>query len=258
MALIWFAATCTSAATAQTRLSIGIAASTNDTAGMLDVRETFAPVTALLATALKASADTSPLPATALSGAVQDGRFEVMLVLTSDAWAAQRDKGWRIVALSDDSEGNVVSFVARKGVVAKTPSDMKGKKVISSGTFARDVTSAVLRQNGIINQLAELRESRDPEALVYFIANGFSDIAASRDPAVLAKLQQAGTTLFYKTDPLPVYAIMASPKLPLPTVEKLRVAISGAALPADFQRRTKIRAFQALNADHAVALALFD
>ncbi len=239
-----------------TRTVVGVSSGLGDTASMLDAREDFAPVVQLLGE--KAGLEVLAIPPTQVAGTIAAGRCDVMLVLTSDAWRAQNDAGWRVIALSDDTAGNVVSLHARKGLPAKTPADLKGRKIAVNGTFARDVLGALLRQSGIEKQVAELRETRDPQALVYFLQNGFADVAATREPAVAAALEQAGAGAFFKTDKIPVYALIANPKLPQERLERLRKAVIGQRFGSEFQGRTRIRAFTAVSADHAVALGLFD
>jgi hypothetical protein len=236
-----------------TRTVVGVSSGLGDTASMLDAREDFAPVVQLLGE--KNALEVLAIPPTQVAGTIAAGRCDVMLVLTSDAWRAQNDAGWRVIALSDDTAGNVVSLHARKGLPAKTPADLKGRKIAVNGTFARDVLGALLRQSGIEKQVAELR---DPQALVYFLQNGFADVAATREPAVAAALEQAGAGAFFKTDKIPVYALIANPKLPQERLERLRKAVIGQRFGSEFQGRTRIRAFTAVLADHAVALGLFD
>jgi hypothetical protein len=239
-------------------LSIGIAATVGDAAGLLDVKENFSPITSALANAIKGSAEVSPVQPTMMKATLDQARLDLLVVLTSDAWRAQNDNGWRILALSDDSEGNVVVLASRKELKATAPADMKGRKIASSGTFAREVTIGLLKQNGIVNQVGEIRDTRDPDALPYFLTNGFADIVATRDAGVIKKLTDSGANIFFKTDPIPVYAIIANPKMPLPILEKLKQAAVSMTLPSDFVKRSHIKSFKAVSADHAVALALFD
>jgi hypothetical protein len=176
---------CFSASTlAQSKLAIGITTSVGDTTGLIDVRENFAPLSNAIANALKATVTVSAVSPTLVQGSFEQDGFDVMLVLTSDGWRAQNQHGWKIITLSEDSEGNVVTLIRRSGAKVNSLSDLKDKKIASSGTFTRDVLMALLKQNGITPQPGSLSDARDPEALVYFLSNSFADVVAVRDPGL--------------------------------------------------------------------------
>lgn len=245
-------------ALAQNKLTLGIATSVGDTVGLIDVRENFAALSTAISTGLKASVAVSAVSPTLLQGAFEQNGFDIMLVLTSDAWKAQNQNAWKILALSEDREGNVVTLMSRSGIKINNLSDLKGKKIGSSGTFTRDVLNALLKQNGISPQAVEMRDARDPEALVYFINNSFSDVVALRDPALIKQLTAIGAEAFFKTDPIPVYAVIVNPKISLEQLDKIKQVIITFQLPAVFSQRTKIKAFKPLSSEHSLALSLFD
>ena len=245
-------------ALAQSKLALGITTSVGDTTGLIDVRENFAPLSNAIANALKATVTVSAVSPTLVQGSFEQDGFDVMLVLTSDGWRAQNQHAWKIITLSDDSEGNVVTLIRRSGAKVNALSDLKDKKIASSGTFTRDVLMALLKQNGITPQPGNLSDARDPEALVYFINNSFADVVAVRDPGLIKKLTAAGGVAFFKTEQIPVYAVMANPKMSLEQLDKIKQALTSFAIPPVFSQRTKIKAFKPLNSDHSVALSLFD
>jgi ABC-type phosphate/phosphonate transport system substrate-binding protein len=250
---------CFSASTlAQSKLVIGITTSVGDTTGLIDVRENFAPLSNAIANALKATVTVSAVSPTLVQGSFEQNGFDVMLVLTSDGWRAQNQHGWKIITLSDDSEGNVVTLIRRSGAKVNSLSDLKDKKIASSGTFTRDVLMALLKQNGITPQPGSLSDARDPEALVYFLSNSFADVVAVRDPGLIKKLTAAGGVAFFKTEQIPVYAVMANSKMSFEQLDKIKQALTSFAIPPVFSQRTKIKAFKPLNSDHSVALSLFD
>jgi NMT1/THI5 like len=258
--LVLFACTVSApAAFAQQKLSVGIASTVSDTAGLLDLKDAFAPITDAIAKATKtAGNDINAVPPTLLKGTLQSQRSDVMIVLASDAWRAQNEFGWKLAGVSDDSRGNVVHLIARKGSDIKSMADLKGKRIAASGSFSRDVLGAVLKQHGISNQVGEIREARDAGALAYFLTNSFSDVVVSRDAVQIKQLTDAGHTVMFKTEAVPVYAVIVNPKTSLERTEVIRNAVVAAALSGEFVRATGIKSFKPLSADHSVALSLFD
>ncbi len=246
------------AAQAQQRTTMAIVYTVGDTAGLVGVAENFAPVTDALSRRLGSPVNVSTVSPTNAKGVIESGKVDLLLLLTSDAWRAQNEHGWRIVALSSDTSGNIVQMAARKGVNVKDPAGLKGLRVATSGTFNLDVTTNVLKSRGVVRQVRELRDAKDADALTYFIQNGFTDVVATRDENTIKALAAAGAQVFFKTDVIPVYAVIASPSLSLERLEAVRNALTGTRLPSEFTAKTRIRAFQPLNADHSVALALFD
>jgi hypothetical protein len=241
------------------KISVAVATSVTDTAGLLDTKETFAPVAEAIAKSVKATAfSVSPVAPTLLPGTLSAARDDVMVVLASDGWRAQNEFGWKLVALSDDAQGNVVHLIAGKNTAIANPGALKGKKLGASGVFARDVLNALLKQNGVINQVAEIRDARDPQALEYFLTNGFADVVITRDPAQIKRLTDAGHKVLLKTEPIPVYAVIVNTKADLERTEKIRNTVTALKLPPEFSRASGIRAFKPVSADHAVALSLFD
>jgi phosphonate transport system substrate-binding protein len=241
------------------KLSAGIATSVTDTAGLLDVKEHFAPAVDALAKSLKVQAGpVSSVSPALLAGSLKSAREDILIVLASDGWRAQNEFGWKLVALSDDAQGNVMHVVAGKSSAVTNTAGLKGKKLAASGAFARDVLNALLKQNGMVNQVGEIRDTRDPQALSYFLDNGFADAVITRDLAQLRRMADAGHRVILKTEPIPVYAVIVNPKADLDRTDKIKNAITALKLPAEFSAASGIRAFKLLNAEHSVALALFD
>mgnify|MGYP007103373035 FL=1 len=92
----------------------------------------------------------------------------------------------------------------------------------------------------------------------YFINNSFSDVVALRDPGLIKQLAGIGAEAFFKTDPIPVYAVLVNPKISLEQLDKIKQVIITFQVPAVFSQRTKIKAFKPLSSEHSLALSLFD
>lgn len=223
----------------------GVNAAVGSATALVEVRENYKSAVEKIFKETGMQLETRPLYSSLVTTSLKNRTYPLLLVHTNDAAPFLVDKSYILLALSDDVEGNRISFVGKKDLGVKSLGDLAGQCVVSTGTFGTAITQIILTQAGVREKLKRFHYVRDGDAVQYFLNNNFCDIGVTRSASLVRKLEKDGGKLVYRSDPYPVYAVVASADLSPALVEKLKKSLF-AFKPdpeSDFTRATKIRGF---------------
>lgn len=168
--------------------------------------------------------------------ALADDSLDLLLVHTHAALKAQRDTGHAVVALSEDrKDDSAIFFVHPESrlthlrQLASVPIGVPGLQ-----SWATATARATLRSVAPGREPA-FKPTRLQEVVPYMVALRSVPAGACRSRAVVDEAVAKGQVrVLHVTEPLPLYALVASPRVPATVVEALGTALdvaSDAGLP---------------------------
>src|SRR6266581_3547895 len=89
------------------------------------------------------------------------------------------------------------------------------------------ITRATMRDLGIDSSKADIRTTRYQDAVPFFVENGFSDVGVSASGAVIKQWQEKGGTVLYESKAVPIKHMIASTKMSVTDLEKVRAVMLG-------------------------------
>jgi ABC-type phosphate/phosphonate transport system substrate-binding protein len=163
--------------------------------------------------------------ATSVFEKMKAGRYAVMFVRPSGlAGRAIREGGFTLVAEAKDELHAAV--IVRKDSPLKRPQDLIGKRVAmpDQTAFITKVGFAALRDMQIDPARLNVQYTRYQDSAAYMVEHGLAD-AAIVSPIVAKPWEAKGGRVLVRSQRLPSWAVVASPKLSPAEVEKLRKAL---------------------------------
>ena len=148
-------------------------------------------------------------------------RFDLIFGKTVNVLAvAVRDKGFQ--ALVKTKAPYVAGFITVKGSVVQKPGDLRGKVIMMpTGVFTTTLGHATLRDLGILETDVTIRYTRLQEAVAHAVENGMVDVGVV-NPTVKKQWEAKGYPILLETKPVPNWSIIASSRLSLADLERLR------------------------------------
>lgn len=238
----------------------GVNAAVGSATALVEVRESYQTITDAVMKNSGVRLETFPLYSSFVKTALQNSTYPIMLIHTHDAAKAVRSGQFVLIALSDDSEGNRVTFLTKKDAPFQKLSELAGKCVVSTGSFGTAAAEYLLKKEGIRDQLKEFRYVRDADAVPFFLDNQFCDVGATRSAGQIKKWQDAGGKILFQSEPYPVYAVIAKADLPSDLTNRLRKSLVAFKPEPDsvFAKRTKIVGFRPADEQAQAVLAVFE
>lgn len=238
----------------------GVNAAVGSFTNLYETQENYKPVVDKIRKDTGIEVKTSPLYSSFVKTALEKESFDLLLVHTNDAAPFLKGNRYVLVALSEDNEGNRITFVAKKGSDAKALKDFPGKCVISTGSFGTAVARVTLRNAAVYDKVKSFQYVKDGDAVRFFLNNNFCDVGVTRSPKLIKTMEDEGGTVIYRADPYPVYALIASAKVDPATIVKLRSSLStfDSQSGEQFTKSTKIKRFAPPDDKTAALLAVFD
>src|SRR5256886_4945159 len=110
-----------------------------------------------------------------------------------------RDGKYQLVELTKGYTDYKARFFVKGDAKMKQPADMKGMRfgMPDPDSITAVITRATMRDLGIDSAKAEIRTTRYPDAVPFFVENGFSDVGVSASGAVIKHRQAKGRQVFY-------------------------------------------------------------
>src|SRR5690349_3352816 len=140
-----------------------------------------------------------------------------------------RDGKYRLVVLTKGYTEYKAKFFVKKDAQLKQPADMKGKRfgMPDPDSITAVITRATLRDLGIDAAKADIRTTRYQDAEPFFVENNFSDVGITGSGAVVKDWQEKGGAVLLESKPVPIKHMIASTKMSVADVEKVRAVMLG-------------------------------
>jgi len=140
-----------------------------------------------------------------------------------------RDGKYQLVALTKGYTEYKARFFVKKDAQMKQPADMKGMRfgMPDPDSITAVITRATMRDLGIDSTKADIRTTRYQDAVPFFVENGFSDVGVSASGAVIKQWQEKGGSVLYESKAVPIKHMIASTKMSVMDLEKVRTVMLG-------------------------------
>ena len=140
-----------------------------------------------------------------------------------------RDGKYQLVALTKGYTEYKARFFVKKDAQMKQPADMKGKRfgMPDPDSITAVITRATMRDLGIDAAKADIRTTRYQDAVPFFVDNGFSDVGITGSGAVIKQWQEKGGSVLYESKGVPIKHMIASTKMSVMDLEKVRAVMLG-------------------------------
>lgn len=156
---------------------------------------------------------------------MKSGKYAVMFVRPSGlAGRAIREGGFTLVASAKDEL--YAAVIVRKDSALQRPEELVGKRVAmpDPSAFITKVGFAALRDLQIDPARLNVQYTRYQDSAAFMVERGLAD-AAVVSPLVSKPWEAKGGRVLYRTQQVPSWAVVASPKLSSTEVDKLRKAL---------------------------------
>ncbi|SNT16485.1 ABC-type phosphate/phosphonate transport system, substrate-binding protein [Noviherbaspirillum humi] len=237
----------------------GVNAAAGGSVSLFNMRDDYRPLMDKVGRDTGTGQTVMPIFSAMVNGALERGSHPVFLVHADAAAPYLADKRYRLVAVSAAADSDRIAFLVKKESNAKTLADAAGKCVVAGATFDAAAADLLLAQAGVRGKIKELRPVREAEAVTFFVSNGICDIGATRSAAEIAKWEARGGRAIFRSERLPVYAVIASSQLDAGFVRKLQASLLSFHPGAEsaFVRATGIEGFLLPDARVESLLAAF-
>lgn len=213
----------------QDELVIGVNAGVSAGEGLDELRLRFRRFGEVFSQALKQKVRIEPLYSSLVEKQLARDSYPVFIVHTHHALQAAKGGKYRIVALTQAVKDDRIAFFADGKSTAKTLADLKGRSVFMPAEFSflSAAARAVLRQQKVDISMLQVKYLRDREAVTWVVENGLGEVGVTRSASYVAKWRESGGKVLYESEPVPVYAVLASTKMEPGTLGQLQSALAG-------------------------------
>lgn len=159
-----------------------------------------------------------------VSQALQAGAHDFLLIHTHAALRAELDKGWRLLAFSNDRKDNAVHFFVRPDSPLQALDQLAAAEIGTPGlqSWATATARAALKAQLPATE-PRFRPTRLQDVVPYMVALRAVASGVCRSTAVVDESVAAGRIRVVHTTPrLPLYALIAAPGVPETMCERLR------------------------------------
>ena len=232
--------------TGQQPIIVSASAAVGDHMSMIDVQELYRPFQVHLERQLKRPVEIRPLRSSLVDSGLQARTYPALLVHTHDAVKAQDAGHYRIVAFSKEDSGNTLKFLGKNGEKSVRVEDLAQRRVVVTGSITNAYSERLIQSKLGIEKLASYRFMRDPDAIVYFLEQGFADIGITRSPGLAKTWQAKGGLVLWESSKFPVYALIVQTAAPAGLADRLRKAAIEFSpdVKNSFSEKTKITGFE--------------
>ncbi len=194
----------------QITLGINAGVTTRDTIKAQEAK--FSPLAQAASKALRITLHVTPVKSSGVAKELADRTLDLLIIHTHDALAAVKKEGYTLLAFSQDMKDDRIHFLVASDGPARL-SDARGTRIWSAGasSFATAAGMAVLRGQALAAADVTLKITSYQDALPFMLQNGFGEIGITRVDNVARAWEKDGGRILYRTDRLPVYAVVARP-----------------------------------------------
>lgn len=156
--------------------------------------------------------------------ALEPGAHDFLLIHTHAALRAERDARWRLLALSNDRKDNTLHFFVRPESPVTSLQQLGSLEIGSPGlqSWATATARAVLKAEAPAIT-PRFRPTRLQEVVPYMVELRAVGAGVCRSKAVVDESVAAGRIrVIHTTAPMPLYALIASPEVPVELGDRLR------------------------------------
>ena len=210
-------------------LAIGVNAGVSAGEGLDELRLRFRRLGAAFSQTLRQPVRIEPLYSSLVEKQLSRDSYPVFVVHTHHALHATNGGAYRIVALMQAVKDDRIGFFTDGKSPVKTLADLKGRNVLMPAEFSflSVAARAVLRQNQVDAATLQTKYLRSQEAVTWVVENGLGEVGVSRSADFLAKWRRGGGKVVFESEPVPVYAVLASRNMMPATLDALLAALAG-------------------------------
>ena len=168
--------------------------------------------------------------------AVDGGAHDLLLIHTHAALKAERQAGYQVLGFSDDRRDNAVHFFVRPDSPIRSLADIVHGDVgvPRPQSWATAAARAVLRQQSP-GRDPLLRPTRHQEVVPLMVELRTVAAGVSRSKALVdLGVAQQRLRVVHSSAPMPLYALLAAPRLAPALAERLRLALAQPTDPRTF------------------------
>ena len=207
------AALCASAAGVQA-LQLGVNAGVSTRESPFEVKKRYAPLADKLSRQLGEPVDLVSVISSEVRATLVDktrAAPELMFVHTHHAFEAGEPNDYRVIAVSTESSGNRVHFLAPKGSPVKTVADLRGRTLGLTGrdSFASAMARSELRALGIDPETMKLHYTDYQDAAFFMLEHNFAAVATLRSDKAANDWKAKGNLVVHSGPARPVYVLIA-------------------------------------------------
>ena len=166
--------------------------------------------------------------------ALQAGAHDFLLIHTHAALRAEREKGWRLLAFSNDRKDNAVHFFVRPDSAVRGLEQLAAVEIGAPGlqSWATATARAALRAQAP-HVAPRFIPTRVQEVVPYMVSLRTVPAGLCRSKGVVDESVAAGRIRVVHTTPqMPLYALIAAPGVPAEVCDRLRLLALAADAPA--------------------------
>jgi phosphonate transport system substrate-binding protein len=172
---------------------------------------------------------------------------------------AMKQSGYRLLAVTKGFQGYSANFLVRTDSPLKSLADLKGKRLGApdEDSITSWMVRATLRDALGDAQQVQYSYTRYQDAVPFFVENNLTHAGATAAGGVIKEWQAKGGKILFKSKPVPIKHLIASPSLNAEQIAAVReyfVALDGSEEGKKKLEPTKLQGF-ALH-DEAALLAL--
>ena len=191
-----------------------------------EIRAKYAAIAADLSKLLKQTVAVEPIGAyPVLRKGLADKAYDLAMVHPAHlSIEAMKKSGYRLVAVTKGFQDYRANFLVKADSPLKSLVDLKGRTL---GAPDEDsITSWIVRATirDALGDAAQVKYvyTRYQDAVPFFVDNNLTQSGATASSAVIKDWQAKGGTVLFKSKPVPIKHIIASPNLPAEDVAKVR------------------------------------
>ncbi len=196
-----------------------------------EIREKYKDLADLLGRQLKTTVKVVPVDQyPVLRKGLDEQQYDLAFVHPAHhSLVSMRDGKYQLVALTKGYTEYKARFFVKKDAQMKQPADMKGMRfgMPDPDSITAVITRATMRDLGIDSSKADIRTTRYQDAVPFFVDNGFSDVGITGSGAVVKQWQEKGGAVLLESKPVPIKHMIASTRLSVQDVQKVRAVMLG-------------------------------
>lgn len=209
-------------------LSIGVNAEVSYRESAAEVRQRHQPMLDELAKATGLKFEFSPVYSDKVDQAIAAGQFDLLMIHTHLALKAERSHKYQVVGFTDDRKNNAVFFFVRPDSTINTLADAAVNLVASPGESSwASATAQSMLESAAPGKPLRFVRTRYADAVPLLVDMKSAEVGISRAKSVVEEhAASKKIRVIHESKPLPLNALIASPKVPAGTVQAIRVALT--------------------------------
>lgn len=226
-----FCALFTLNAVAEEALTIAINEGDSYQTTIKDMRDKYQDLSVLLSKSLKREVVIIPVDNNdKLRKGLEAQKYDLALVHPAHVSLASLDTGkYQLVALTKGFTNYRARFLVTKNSSIKSLADIKDKRIITldADSITAVIARATLRDAGIQIDGFSMKAVKYQDSVPFFVENGFADVGIVGSAAIAKDWQAKGGRVLFESKPVSVKHVIASSKMQLDEVEKVRAVLLG-------------------------------